>query len=112
MHNYNVITRRTVFRNMDRRTTCSAVMMSSDGTEFECGSSSKVILKASSTTVDFEAEPQEFHCVQLSGSWARERHVHDTKLQSGVHSFGSVQGVSSHQHNPFAGTSSFKIALL
>lgn len=77
--------------------------MSFNGTEFECGSSSKVILKASSTTVDFEAEPQEFHCVQLSGSWARERYVHDTRLQAGVHSFGSVQGVSSHQHNPFGG---------
>lgn len=102
MHNYDVITRRTVFRNSDKRDRCSTVMMTSNSKEFECGSS-KVILKASSATIDFEAESQPFHLVQLSGSWARERYVVETKLKHGTVSFGSMRGVSGHQHNPFAG---------
>jgi alpha-galactosidase len=36
-------------------------------------------------------------------SWAREFYVSETKLQYGMHSFGSVRGVSGHVHNPFAG---------
>ncbi len=36
-------------------------------------------------------------------SWARERHVIETKLTQGTQSFGSLRGVSSHEHNPFAG---------
>lgn len=67
MHNYDAITRRTVFRNVDKRRKCSSVMLSNDSHEFECGGSSKVILKASSVSLDFEAEPRSFHLVQLSG---------------------------------------------
>ena len=36
-------------------------------------------------------------------SWARERHIVETKLAHGIQSFGSARGVSGHQHNPFAG---------
>lgn len=36
-------------------------------------------------------------------SWGRERYVVETKLTHGMQSFGSVRGVSGHQHNPFAG---------
>jgi alpha-galactosidase len=35
-------------------------------------------------------------------SWARERYVIETKLNHGMHSFGSTRGLSGHQHNPFA----------
>jgi alpha-galactosidase len=34
-------------------------------------------------------------------SWGRERYVVESKLIQGTLSFGSVRGVSSHQHNPF-----------
>jgi hypothetical protein len=67
MHNYDVITRRTVFRNVDKRKTCSNVMLAKDNMDFQCGGGSKVLLKASSVSVDFEAEPHSFHMVQLSG---------------------------------------------
>lgn len=39
--------------------------------------------------------------VQLSGAWARERHVHERTLVPGVHSIGSERGTSSWQQNPF-----------
>lgn len=66
MHHFNVITRRTVFRNCDHRNVCSTTMMGKGKRGYECGSS-KVILKASSATVDFGPEPQPYHLVQLSG---------------------------------------------
>jgi alpha-galactosidase len=39
--------------------------------------------------------------LQLSGAWARERHVIERRIVPGSQSIGSVRGVSSHQHNPF-----------
>ena len=36
-------------------------------------------------------------------SWGRERYMVETKLTHGMQSFGSMRGVSGHQHNPFAG---------
>eukprot|EP01031_Cornospumella_fuschlensis_P036624 gene36624-44427_t len=102
MHDYDVITRRTVIRNIDRRdVVCSNVMIAGSGDSVQCGSS-KVILKATSFSLDFEAEPEPFYQVQLSGSWGRERYIEETKLSHGNHCFGSTRGVSSHQANPFA----------
>jgi len=101
MHDYDVITRRAVFRNNDKRPHDSDPFSASSSGYSSLGSS-KVIQKASSLTIDFEASSSPFHCVQLSGSWARERYVIETKLNHGMHSFGSTRGVSSHQHNPFA----------
>lgn len=66
MHNYDVITRRTVFRNIDHRDVCSSVLIAGSGENVHYGSS-KVILKASSFSLDFEAEPEPFYQVQLSG---------------------------------------------
>ena len=69
MHDYDVITRRTVIRNIDRRdVVCSNVMIAGSGDSVQCGSS-KVILKASSFSLDFEAEPEPFYQVQLSGRY-------------------------------------------
>ena len=63
----------------------------------------KTLQRVNSLTIDFEASTSHFHMIQLSGSWARERQVVETKLTHGTQSFGSLRGVSSHQHNPFAG---------
>lgn len=38
---------------------------------------------------------------QLSGCWARERHIYSRFLQPGIQSIGSMRGNSSHEHNPF-----------
>jgi hypothetical protein len=68
MHGYDVITRRCVFRNIDRRERCSVGRMSSskEHKSAQCGSS-KVLQKASSMTMDCEAQPQPFYLVQLAG---------------------------------------------
>lgn len=42
-----------------------------------------------------------YEWLQLSGAWARERHVKTRKLAMGIQSIGSLWGNSSHQHNPF-----------
>ncbi len=39
--------------------------------------------------------------IQLSGTWARERHVVTRPLAPGRQSVASLRGASSHEHNPF-----------
>lgn len=43
----------------------------------------------------------EYDWVQLSGAWARERHIRTRRLEWGVQSIESTRGHSSHNHNPF-----------
>ncbi|SQG31016.1 alpha-galactosidase [Streptococcus sanguinis] len=38
---------------------------------------------------------------QLSGAWARERHIKERPLQQGIQSIESTRGISSPHHNPF-----------
>jgi alpha-galactosidase len=38
--------------------------------------------------------------VQLSGAWARERHVTERRLAPGRQSTGSLRGASGHEHDP------------
>jgi alpha-galactosidase len=37
----------------------------------------------------------------LAGTWSRERHVKERRLEMGVQSISSLRGASSHHHNPF-----------
>jgi len=81
MHHYDVITRRAVFRNVDRAPAATAAAAAG-------GSSSnvrigKVVQRACSFTVDFEHSSTPFHMLQLSGSWGRERYVNETKINHG-----------------------------
>ncbi len=57
------------------------------------------ILRALSASVDFEDD--DFVMIQLSGAWARERHIVKRHLVSGIQSIESRRGASSHQQNPF-----------
>ena len=57
------------------------------------------ILRALSTNVDFNDD--DFLMIQLSGAWARERHLIKRPLAMGIQSIESRRGASSHQHNPF-----------
>ncbi|MGN1166159.1 MAG: alpha-galactosidase [Lachnospiraceae bacterium] len=43
----------------------------------------------------------DYEWVQLSGAWARERHMVTRKLVPGIQEIGSIRGNSSHNHNPF-----------
>ncbi len=53
-----------------------------------------------SASIDFPDSNFEF--IHLSGTWSRERHVKERKLQAGIQSISSIRGASSHHHNPFA----------
>ncbi|MGH2318635.1 alpha-galactosidase [Planococcus sp. SE5232] len=52
-------------------------------------------------SVSIDLPDSDFEMVQLSGSWARERHVKNRKLVPGIQSIASTRGTSSAQHNPF-----------
>jgi alpha-galactosidase len=52
-----------------------------------------------SASIDFS--DKDFMFVHLAGSWSRERHVKERKLETGIQSISSLRGASSHQHNPF-----------
>lgn len=43
----------------------------------------------------------DYEMIQLSGAWARERHLKRRKLTQGISSIYSMRGISSAEHNPF-----------
>ncbi len=57
------------------------------------------ILRVLSANVDFKDD--KFDMIQLSGSWARERHFIRQPLRNGSQSIESRRGASSHGQNPF-----------
>lgn len=57
------------------------------------------LLRALSMNVDFPEADYDF--IHLPGAWGRERQIERRPLISGVQSFASCRGASSHQHNPF-----------
>jgi len=74
-HEYDVIVRRTLFRNtLDE---------------------SLIIRRCYSCTQDFDTD--DFYLTQLSGSWARERQMVTKKLCQGISLVESTRGASSHQ---------------
>jgi alpha-galactosidase len=44
---------------------------------------------------------KDFSMIHLGGTWSRERHIKERKLEMGIQSISSVRGASSHHHNPF-----------
>ncbi|NLK20703.1 MAG: alpha-galactosidase [Epulopiscium sp.] len=77
--NYNVITR-------------NAKLINKSNKEFK-------IKRALSFNVDFNNS--NYDVLQLSGAWARERHIYRRALIPGIQSIDSKRGISSHQQNPF-----------
>ncbi len=63
------------------------------------GKKSFVLDTAMSMSLDLPDRNYEW--LQLSGAWARERHIHTRKLEPGIQSVESIRGTSSHNHNPF-----------
>jgi alpha-galactosidase len=86
-----VILSYTVFEHFDAMT--RSVRFLNEGNE------ELTLLKALSMSVDFSHA--DFDMLQLSGAWARERHIHRRKLIPGMQSIESRRGASSHQQNPF-----------
>ncbi len=63
------------------------------------GRTPAVVTTAMSATVDLP--DHDWTMVQLSGAWARERHVIERPLVQGSQSIGSLRGASSAHQNPF-----------
>ncbi|GGH84424.1 alpha-galactosidase [Pullulanibacillus pueri] len=63
------------------------------------GEQALTINRLLSTSIDFP--DSDYECLQLSGTWARERHIKTRKLQPGIQSISSTRGTSSAQQNPF-----------
>lgn len=57
------------------------------------------LLRALSMSLDFP--DADFEMLQLSGAWARERHLRTRPLVRGMQSIESTRGASSTQQNPF-----------
>src|SRR5262249_41485355 len=63
------------------------------------GSTPAVITTAMSGSLDLPDSA--WTMLQLSGAWARERHVVERRLVPGSQSVGSLRGASSAHQNPF-----------
>ncbi|WP_239004622.1 alpha-galactosidase [Paenibacillus tepidiphilus] len=63
------------------------------------GSGALKLNRALSVALDLPHD--QFELIQLSGSWARERHLVRAPLHSGRQGIDSKRGASSHQQNPF-----------
>ncbi|MGL5314764.1 MAG: alpha-galactosidase [Peptostreptococcaceae bacterium] len=57
------------------------------------------IQRVLSANVDFR--DSDYELIQLSGAWARERHIIRKEIRSGSQSIESRRGASSHAQNPF-----------
>lgn len=57
------------------------------------------LLTAMSLSLDLP--DRDYVWMQLSGAWARERHIKERKLEQGIQAVDSMRGNSSHEHNPF-----------
>ncbi|GAE94370.1 alpha-galactosidase [Gracilibacillus boraciitolerans JCM 21714] len=63
------------------------------------GSQKLNITRSMSTSVDlFDAD---YQMVQLSGAWARERHLKTRKLETGIQSISSTRGTAGAHQSPF-----------
>lgn len=70
--------------------------------------SSKVINQGRETcyleslaSLSLDLPDADYDWLQLSGAWARERHIKARPLQQGIQSIESTRGISSPHHNPF-----------
>lgn len=56
---------------------------------------------ASAMSICMDLPDSDYHWIQFSGAWARERYPVTRHLAPGIQSVGSLRGHSSHNHNPF-----------
>ena len=63
------------------------------------GEGTVTLERAMSFSLDFGES--DFEMIQLSGAWARERHIRSRPLVEGAQAVFSMRGTSSAEHNPF-----------
>lgn len=52
-------------------------------------------------SLNLDLPDKDYIWMQMSGSWGRERHIKERRLEQGIQSIESMRGHSSHEHNPF-----------
>lgn len=52
-------------------------------------------------SLSLDLPDDKYEMIELTGAWARERHIKTRTLTEGKQSFGSLRGHSSHHFNPF-----------
>lgn len=52
-------------------------------------------------SLSLDLPDKDYVWMQLSGAWARERHIKERPLEQGIQAIDSRRGHSSHNHNPF-----------
>lgn len=52
-------------------------------------------------SLNLDLPDKDYVWMQLSGAWARERHVKMRTLEQGITAIDSMRGNSSHEQNPF-----------
>ncbi|MEH7010869.1 alpha-galactosidase [Neobacillus niacini] len=81
----------TIFR--DKPVITRSASLKNEGTE------NLVIDRIMGASLDLP--DKDFIFTHLAGTWSRERHVKERKLEMGIQSISSLRGASSHHHNPF-----------
>lgn len=61
----------------------------------------KALHLLSAMSLNMDLPDKEYVWMQLSGAWARERHIKNRTLEQGITAIDSMRGNSSHEQNPF-----------
>lgn len=61
----------------------------------------KAVHLLSAMSLSLDLPDKDYIWMQLSGAWARERHIKNRPLEQGILAIDSRRGNSSHEHNPF-----------
>jgi len=64
-----------------------------------CGEQELILNHMMSFSLDLPDD--QYEMIELTGAWARERHVQKRKIVQGIQSLYSLRGCSSHNYNPF-----------
>lgn len=64
-----------------------------------CGKQTIMLDQVMSMSLDLP--DKEYQMIELTGAWARERHIKERKLEHGIQSIYSLRGCSSSNFNPF-----------
>ncbi|MCM1441398.1 MAG: alpha-galactosidase, partial [Roseburia sp.] len=62
---------------------------------------SKGAVKLCNLSVCTELPSGDYDMISLDGRWGQECGMHRSAIHSGIHTFSSSRGFTSHQHNPF-----------
>ncbi len=68
--------------------------------KFICNHSEGILLE-NAMSLNLDLPDCDYEMIELTGAWARERHIKARKLEQGIQSIYSMRGCSSSNYNPF-----------